>query len=179
MIDCWPVLLNNNCSFFVRFCMFNPRPFRQRSKVFLCDILSACSYAAVCCSFLLPDPHHCCWKPFTEDIWSINFMHTEQFIDCTKLVVLSTLTTNQSSALYFAKVVDFHFSPVAACRFLAVFFFESDYLFELLAVSFLRNISKKMPMSLCLFGAGGLSILIVSLFLFLLAFIFEEGNSEN
>ena len=67
-------------------------------------------------------------------------MHTEQFIDCTKLVVLLTLTINQSSALYFAKVVDFHFSAVAACRFLALFFFESDYLFELLAVSFLQNI---------------------------------------
>ena len=168
MIDCWPVLLNNNCSFFVRFCMFNPRPFRQRSKVFLCDILSACSYAAVCCSFLLPVPHHCCWKPFTEDIWSINFMHTEQFIDCTKLVVLSTLTTNQSSALYFAKVVDFHFSPVAAaCRFLAVFFFESDYLFELLAVSFLQNISKKNANVTLPFWSGWLvniDCIIVSLF---------------
>ena len=72
-----------------------------------------------------------------KDIRSINFVHTEQFIDCTKLIVLLTLTTNQSSALYFAKVVDFHFLAVAAFRFLASFFSESDSLFELLAVSFL------------------------------------------
>ena len=135
-IGCWPVLLNNNCSFSVYSHMPNPKPFRWRSKTFSCDILSACSSTTLCCSRLLPPSHQCCWKPFTEDIKSINFVNTEQFINCIKLVVLSTLT-NQSSALCFAKVDDFHFSAVAACRLLTYFFFESGSLFKLLAVFFL------------------------------------------
>ena len=60
-------------------------------------------------------------------------------VHCTKLVVLWTLTTNQLSALYFSKVFDFHFSAVAACRFLAVFICESDSLIKLWAVFFLRS----------------------------------------
>ena len=145
------LLSSSKCSFSVLSLALRPSsPLDTNQKLLLWEVLSACFNTALCWSRLLLSFNHCIWKPLIDDILSINFVDTEKLKDFTKFVDFLTLTS-QSSVLYLANEVDFHFSAVAVWRVLPDFFEWDDSSPKFFFSTALRGIPKNTDITFPLF----------------------------